>query len=573
MLRPTRPHQLVSLLCCGSLVALGALGCVGSIEQGKSGSGDNGPSGVGPGPGGGPKVDPPPGGGVDPIDPGGSVTPGKPLACAANQLGPTPLHRLTRPQYDNTIRDLIGEDLKLSKEFGFDEKAGEFIANYFTPLTEVQFAQYATAAEAVAERAATNMAKVVPCQPTPDAAACSTQFIKQFGRKAFRRPLDEAEVSRYQGLFEMGRTGLDFANGVRLVVQAMLQSPKFLYIVEGPGALTQHQLAARLSYFIWGSPPDAQLATAADMGQLGTLEALRAQAARLFADQRGVNMVIDFHNQWLGYFAWEMGKDAKVYPEFETLKPSLLDETNRFLADALKTDGAKLETLFTAPYSIVNAPLAAVYGVTPPKGTEWSKVQLDPKERGGLFTQASFLSAHGSYDGSSPIRRGLAIRERIFCAPMPVPPPGADATFPAATPSQTTRQRFDKHRTDPTCASCHQLMDKIGYGYETYDGIGRYRTTENTIPVDDSGELIGSDVDGTFKGAQELSRKLLGSDEVQACVTSQWFRYAFGREETEADKCTLDALGKAFTSGGLKTTDLLTTIVESDAFRSYQPLQ
>jgi len=198
---------------------------------------------------------------------------------------------------------------------------------------------------------------------------------------------------------------------------------------------------------------------------------------------------------------------------------------------------------------------------------------LDPKQRGGLFTQASFLSAHGSYDGSSPIRRGLAIRERIFCAPMPVPPPGADATFPAATPSQTTRQRFDKHRTDPTCASCHSLMDKIGYGYETYDGIGRYRTTENGAMVDDSGELLATDIDSTFKGAQELSRKLLGSEEVQTCVTTQWFRYAFGRVDGDEDKCTLDALGKAFTSGGLKTTDLLTTIVESDAFRSYQPLQ
>jgi len=561
---------LVSLLCCGP-VALLALGCTGSIEQGTPRSGDHTPSSPGGPSKGDPNVDPP----VDPgPGPGPGGGPGPTLACGAGQIAATPLHRLTRPQYDNTIRDLIGEDMHLSKDFAFDEKAGEFVANYYTPLTEVQFAQYATAAEAVAERAAGQMAKVVPCDPVANAAGCSTQFIKQFGRRAFRRPLDDAEVARYQGLFDMGRTGVDFANGVRLVVQAMLQSPKFLYLVEGPGTLTQHQLASRLSYFIWSSPPDAQLSAAADGGHLSTLDEVRNQAKRLLADPRGVNMIIDFHNQWLGYFAWEMGKDVKVYPEFDSLKPSLLDETNRFLAEAFKTDGGKLETLFTAAYSVVNAPLAALYGVKgPATETDWAKVGLDPKQRAGLFTQASFLAAHGAYDASSPIRRGLAIRERIFCAPMPVPPPGADATFPAATPSTTTRQRFDKHRTDPTCASCHELMDKIGYGYETYDGIGRFRTTENGATVDDSGELISTDVDGTFKGAADLSRKLLGSEQVQDCVTTQWFRYAFGRMDVDADKCTLDTLGKAFKGGDLKVTDLLAAIVDSDAFRTYRALE
>jgi hypothetical protein len=270
-----------------------------------------------------------------------------------------------------------------------------------------------------------------------------------------------------------------------------------------------------------------------------------------------------------------MGKDPKVYPEFASLQPALLEETNRFVADAIASDGGKLETLFTSTSSFVNGPLAAVYGMSGgPQGDSWSKVNLDAKQRTGLFTQASFLSAHGAYDGSSPIRRGLAIRERIFCAPMPVPPPGADATFPMASPSQTTRQRFDKHRTDPSCASCHALMDKIGYGFESYDGIGRFRTTENGAPVDDSGEIIGADVAGTFKGAPELVRKLLSSQQVQTCVTTEWFRYAFGRLETEADKCTIDALSKAFTSGGeMKMSDLVSQIVESDAFRAFKPLQ
>jgi hypothetical protein len=561
MSRPIQPRVLVtSFICCGSLLAFGCTGSIDGSEPGAPGSNTPGAPGASPAPG---SSDP---GGTPP----GAPAPA-PTGTCSSQLGPSPLHRLTRVEYDNTVRELIGEDMHLSKEFGFDEKAGEFAANFFTPLTEVQFAQYATAAEAVAERAVTGMSRLVPCDPSGN--GCATQFIKQFGRNAFRRPLDDAEVKRYEGLFEQGRSGLDFANGVRLVVQAMLQSPKFLYLVEGPGQLTQHQLAARLSYFLWNAPPDSQLAAAADSGALGTVEGLRKEADRLLTDRRGVDMIIDFHNQWLGYWAWEMGKDVKVYPEFAALQPSLLEETNRFLADAISADGGKLTNLLTSTSTFANGALATVYGVTGPKGTEWSKVELDPKQRSGLFTQASFLSAHGSYDGSSPIRRGLAIRERILCAQMPVPPPGADATFPMATPSQTTRQRFDKHRTDPSCASCHALMDKIGYAFESYDGIGRYRTTENGAPVDDSGELISTDVDGTFKGAPELTRKLLSSPTVQSCVATQWFRYAFGRLEVDADKCTLDALSKSFTDGDMKVSTLVRQIVESDAFRAYKQLQ
>lgn len=560
MFRPTPLRVMVAgLLCCGSLLAAG---CTGSIGKAELGAGGGETPGTTPGPGG-------PGS----SGPGASApAPGPSGTCSLNQLGASPLHRLTRVEYDNTVRDLIGEDMKLSKDFDFDEKAGEFTANYFAPLTEVQFAQYATAAEAIAERAAGDMSRVVPCDPGADPAACSRQFITRFGRRAFRRPLEDAEIQRYQGLFDLGRTGLDFANGVRLVVQAMLQSPKFLYLDEGPGPLTQHQLAARLSYFLWNSPPDAELSASADAGDLGTLPGLRKQAQRLLTDRRGVDMVVDFHNQWLGYWAWEMGKDTKVYPEFEALQPVLLDETNRFIADTISKDGGRLETLFTSTSVPVNGALATLYGVAAPSN-DWGTVTLDPTQRSGLFTQASFLSAHGAYDGSSPIRRGLAIRERLFCAPMPVPPPGADSTFPEAKPTQTTRQRFDQHRTDPSCAACHALMDKIGYGFESYDGIGRYRTKENGVLVDDSGELISTDVDGPFKGAPALVRKLLGSEQVQNCVTSQWFRYAFGRLETDADKCALEALSKTFKQGNMKVVDLVAQIVESDAFRAFKPVQ
>jgi hypothetical protein len=553
MFRPTRPRVVSTLICGGALIALG---CTGTITEDKTGAD--------PGPGSSPSK--PSGGG------GSSVAADAPRMCGAGQIAPSPLHRLTRLEYDNTIKDLVGEDLKLAGSFAFDERAGEFTANFFTPITEMQFTEYTTAAQAVGDKAAASMSQVVPCDPAADAAGCATKFIKQFGRRALRRPLDDAEVAKYQKLFEVGRSGADFANGVRLVTQAMLMSPNFLYLVEGPGPLTQHQMAARLSYFIWNGPPDAELSAAADAGQLGSLAGLRKQAQRLLADPRALAMITDFHIQWLGLEELPTEtKDDKLYPNFVALRGPMIEETSHFLADVFKADGGRLETLLAAPYGVVNAPLAALYGAQM-TGSDWQKTAFDPKQRAGLLTQASFLAAHGAFDASSPILRGLAVRERLLCAPMPVPPPGADNSFPMATPSQTTRQRFDKHRADPSCASCHMLMDKLGYGFESYDAVGKFRTTENGFPVDDSGEIIGTDIDGPFKGAPELAHKLAGSKQVQQCVATQWFRYAFGRLDTPLDKCTLDALTKQFTGTDLRMLDLLQAIVESDAFRSFQPL-
>jgi hypothetical protein len=548
MFRTPPSPLLIRLLCCGPLVALGCTGSIGDVQPGPGGGAPSSPAGPAP-------------------------AADAPRTCPAGQLGPSPLHRLTRLEYDNTLRDLLGEDPRIARDFTEDERAGTFTGNSFTPISEMQFTQYATAAGTVAERAAALLPQLVPCDPAADPAGCATRFIKQFGRRAYRRPLEDGELARYQRLFDVGRGGADFANGVRLVVQAMLQSPKFLYLVEGPGALTQHQIAARLSYFLWNAPPDAQLSAAADAGQLATVAVLRQQAQRLLSDPRALVMIADFHTQWLGLERLpKLQKDQTRYQEFDGLRGAIIEETGRFVAEVMTSEGGRLESLLAAPYAVVNGPLGALYGVSA-GSADWHKVTLDPKQRAGLLTQAGFLAAHGALDGSSPIRRGLAVRERILCADMPVPPPGADQNGPPLTPSITTRQRFDKHRADPSCASCHQLMDKLGYAFESYDGIGRFRTTENGVTVDDSGEIIGTDVDGPFRGAAELAHKLAGSPQVQQCVTRQWFRYAFGRLETPLDQCVLDSLVKRFTGADRRVADLLLAIVESDAFRTYRAVQ
>jgi hypothetical protein len=572
MLRPNQWRLVAAVACGGSFMALG---CMGRIGEGKSDPGGSSTT--------------PPGGGVDPgpSSPGGPSTGGPPIApdaprvCGADQIGPSPLHRLTRVEYDATIDDLFGESMNLAKDFSADELAGTFTGNTFTPLTEMQFSQYATSASAAAEKAIAKLATLVPCNPTGDATACATQFIKQFGRRAYRRPLDAGEVDRMLKLFEVGRTGTGvgadgFANGVRLVVQAMLQSPHFIYLVEGPAGLTQHQMAARLSYFLWNSPPDVELSAAADSGKLGTIAGLREQTKRLLADKRALTVIAEFHNQWLGLTRLpKLQKDATLYKEWDGLRAAIIEENARFVGEVMTADGGRLETLLTAPFSVTNGPLATLYGAPAGAGgaaDQWRKVALDGKQRAGLLTQAGFLAAHGALDGSSPIRRGLAVRERVLCSEVPQPPPGVDANVPAVTPSTTTRQRFDKHRADPSCAACHELMDKLGYGFESYDGIGRYRTTENGVNVDDSGEVLGTDADGPFKGAAELARKLAGSRQVHHCVTEQWFRYAFARLNGAADSCVVNALVERFAAADFRISDLLLAIVESDAFRTYRPL-
>jgi hypothetical protein len=536
-------------------ILAGALaGCVGSIDTGGSKrSGKGGPDQP-PGPTG---------------NPGSSGITG-PSACSMDQIGISPLRRLTRTQYDNSIKDLLGVDLGLSAHFSEDELAGPFAGNYFTPISESQYNQYATAAAIAAAKAVERLPQLLPCAGVGD-DACATQFIRQFGRRAYRRPLTDDEVARYQDLFKMGRSTGDFATGITLVTEGMLESPNFLYLIEGPGALTQHQLAARLSYFLWNAPPDAKLSGLADSGALRTPEDLRAEAKRMLADPRAQDMMDDFHLRWLNLTKLDiLQKDAMKYPDFETWHPLMREELSRFTGFVMGPQGdGKLETLLTAPFTFVNTDLAKLYDV---KVTgDWQKVDLDPTKRGGILTQSAFLATHG-HEGSAPIFRGIAVREQLFCVDLPPPPPNVDAMFPPPAPTKTTRERLQMHRAAPQCASCHEMMDALGYAFESFDDIGRYRTTENGVAIDESANIIGTgEADGPLKGPIELGKRLANSKTVQQCVTTQWFRYAMGRGETPLDQCTLDHVFQKFRDSGFRVPDLVLALVESDGFRIRRP--
>jgi hypothetical protein len=281
--------------------------------------------------------------------------------------------------------------------------------------------------------------------------------------------------------------------------------------------------------------------------------------------------VANFNRQWLQLGDVDvLDKDAVAYPEFDdTLGASMKAETLALLEHVVFDGAGDLDTMLTADYSFVDSALAELYGVSGVGGDTLTRVDLDPQQRAGLLTQASVLALTGKRDQSSPVQRGKFVRERLLCESLPEPPPDVDTTPPTVDPNATTRERFDQHSSDPTCAACHSLIDPIGFGLEHYDGIGRWRAMDGGVPVDASGEIVGMD-DGTFDGAIELSKKLAGSEQVRACFVDTWFTYAYGRAPVEDDGCTTDELALAFEDAERDVRSLLVALTRTEAFL-YRP--
>lgn len=503
----------------------------------------------------------------------------KPDPCASGTIepGPNPVRRLTRQEYNNTVRDLLGDTRNLASSFAPEEEGLGFNNNALAlSVTQLHIEQYLDAAEKLA--AAANLTQVVPCDPASIGAdACGKQFIESFGRRAFRRPLDSGEVTRMKALFDDARASFDFNTAVRMVIQAMLQSPQFLYRPEvgTPGnpnqvvPLTQYEIASRLSYLLWQSMPDATLFTAAANGKLGTPAEIEAQARRMLQDPRARPAMFDFYRQWLQLSHLDYTtKDTAMFPDFATLKPLMKKESEAFLNYVFWEGGGKADLLFNAPYTFVNKTLAAHYGVSGVTTESFTKVSLDPTKRAGIFTQGAFLSALAKPNQTSPVHRGKFVREQLFCQSLPPPPDGLVIIPPDPKPGTSTRDRFAEHANNQACVGCHQLMDPIGFGFENYDAVGAYRTVDNGLPVDASGEVVGAgDANGTFVGAIALTQKLGQSTTVKECLATQWFRFGYGRSESNADACSVHQIQTAFANSGYDMQELVVALTQSDAFR------
>jgi hypothetical protein len=489
-----------------------------------------------------------------------------------------PLRRLTRDEYNNSVRDLLGDTSSPAKLFAADERSGRFLSNSNAPLNAMLYSQQQAAAETLADKAVANLSKIVPCDPKAMGDdACGTAFIAAFGKRAFRRPLDASETKRYQQVFSTAKTGATFVDGVRDVVTAMLQSPNFLYHVEfgSPGAkdanvrLSSYESVSRLSYFLWQSMPDDEALSLADKNPNLSAGQVTELAKRMMASPKFIEGVTTFHLQWLGIDGiGGMIKDAAAYPSFSpALRDAMLEETKRFIANWASEDDSKVESLLMSRKTFLSKSLASVYGLPAP-ATDWTAVTLPSDQRVGILTQASVLGVHAHTDQTAPINRGRFIREALLCQPISPPPKNVNTTVPAPTAGVTLRQRLDEHRVNPSCAGCHSLMDPIGLAFDRYDGLGKYNAQRNGAAVDDSGKLTESgDADGDFAGAVGLATKLSSSNTFRQCVATQWYSFAMGGSVSELDECAQADLMKQFAASNYNVRSLLLSLANLDEFR------
>jgi hypothetical protein len=504
-------------------------------------------------------------------------------ASAPNQL----LRRLTHGQYNNTVRDLLGDYSRPADRFPPED----FVNGFKNQLrTQGMPPLLADAYSASAERLALNAFRagdvnaLVPCKPaSPRDARCRDAFVRRFGVRAFRRPLSDEELRRYEALFtaQAVKTG-QFLEGARVVIEAMLQSPKFLFHVEGglDHRFRDYAVASRLAYFLWDSMPDQRLFDAAANGELRTAEGLERVARDMLAQPRARQAADEFFAEWLRFDrVLSSVKDRRRYPEFTPeLAAMMVQETRMLLGNLVWNDGNFMEA-FTADYSFLNSDLARLYGVPAPSG-EFERVPFPAmSRRSGLLGQASFLTSTAGPVETSPTARGIFIREQLLCQQVPNPPPGVNTEVPEPSADRplARRDRLREHTENPTCASCHRLMDPIGFGLENYDAIGRWRDAELVeigggrspktlqLPIEAHGEIAGL-TNSAFSEPTQLGRVLAETRACQECIVKQVFRYAFGRVESAADRDTIRKAFAAFRESGFRFKELLLALVRSPQF-------
>ena len=507
------------------------------------------------------------------------------LVCQAGQHPSAPLSLLTRTQYDATIADLLGDNSQPSLNFPAENQVSGFNNN-----TEVHIAnpllveQFMDAAEGIAGRAvAANLGTLAPCAGTSTAEhlGCGTSFVTNFGKRAFRRPLTSDEAQAFNSLFSGLNATRGYSAAVELTTQAILQSPQFLYRMDseqaatpetGAVALDSYQLAARLSYFLTSSMPDSILFGAADAHALSSVAEIETQARRLLETSRAKAMVRDFNQQWLQLD--QLSGLARNAPQglgdVKGIGADYRESLHQFLDQAFWERG-DLPSLFLTPQTFVNARLGSVLGLAAP-ASGFASVNAAPGQV-GLLTQPGLMAMLAHADQSGPIQRGVFVRQRILCLDVPPPPPGFNPIAPDPDPTLTTRERFRVHTEAAACSGCHQLIDGTGFGFENFDQLGRYRSEENGLMVDASGEMLATGeaaVDGPYNGVLELSNRLAVSPRVERCLATNWYRYAMGRVETEADGCSLREVEQKFRASGGQFKELLVAVTLSEAFR-YRP--
>lgn len=525
-----------------------------------------------------------------------------PFAPSAPQM-----RRLLSWQYENAVRDLLGNAAaeRLRGTIPQDVAVNGFDAVGSTQLSAslVAIEAYEQAALAAVETALSNpdgRARLLTCTPNGvDDAACYRTILQTFTTRAFRRPPSESDLAIWLSIAQdAARAYNSFEQGLAFALAGVLQSPRFLYLVEyGESSnisanespsdqvpLDGYEMAARLSFFLNGTLPDEQLLRAAENGLLSTKDGVVQEATRLLEKPQARFAFRQFFDEVFKLRQLpDLVKDAETHPEFTpSLRASMREETLSFAEHIAFDVDTDFRDLFDANYTLIDANLAAHYQVSlasavSPNNPDavqagqaagFVKIMLpDDALRGGILGQAGFLSSFAHVKSTSPTLRGKFVREMLLCQSVPAPPPEVSTVLPEDDPNApptTLREKLLKHQTDPNCAACHSMMDDIGFGLENFDEVGRYRQLDNGLPINADSFL---DDRGRFTGPRQLGQVLRQQPEAIRCLVRNFYRFGVGHIEEETEKTSLYDVDVAFAQSGFRAKSLLLAIVSSDAFR------
>jgi hypothetical protein len=499
--------------------------------------------------------------------------------------GPFVIRRLTKVEYGHTLRDLFGVDPAVAQELP-EEVAGE---GYLNSLSPMQTEQYLAIATAVVEQVMGDSKKAVADpqrKRVPElwvhsgkGRAGAEKVAQVLARQAFRRPVTEQEVGVLMAVYDLGRANqLDDAGALQLMLKALLVSPQFLFITPAKEmqagqvivALDDHQLAARLSYLIWATMPDAELAALADEGRLHEPEVLRGQVKRLLADPRSRALFDGFGAHWLG-----LGKlkdktfDAKKFPQMTAMLRAAMYDEARLFFDSLVRGNRSVVDLVDSDYTFMNGTLAEIYGLADTvKGAAMRKVKLADANRGGILGMPGILATTSFPNRTSAVNRGVWVLEQVLgehVPPAPANVPALEKQDQKKVANLTLRQRTELHRTNAVCANCHKILDPIGFGLENFDAIGRWREKDDSGgAIDAAGELPGGK---TFASPKELKAIIAArKEDLARNFIEKLMAYALCRQLKGYDEIVVDQLMKTISEDGFRMQTLITEIILSYPF-------
>jgi hypothetical protein len=474
----------------------------------------------------------------------------------------------------------IGASLvERTRAAGVDEQFSDFrIDSAFTAAGGIQTVVVTGPFKATSPGDTPSRHKIFSCTPAnaADEQICAKKIVSALARRAYRRPAQDEEVATLMKFYEKGRAGADFEVGIQQALARILVAPAFLYRAETepaatrPGAsyrLSSLDLASRLSFFLWSSIPDDELQTVASKGTLRDPKVLEQQVKRMLADPKSEALTNNFAGQWL--FLRDLAHVQTSASNFdENLRQSFRTETEMLFANIVHEDSSLLEML-NANYTFVDERLAKHYGIPNIHGSYFRRINLPAdSQRRGLLGQGSVLTVTSVATRTSPVTRGRWILENLLGTPAPIPPPGVDTNLeknPEEVKNTSLRHRLEAHRANPVCASCHKIMDPIGFSLENFDLVGTWRDVDGRTPVDSSGQLV----DGTVvKGPADLRAALLSrSDAFATNITEKLFTYALGRPVQYFDMPTVRMVVHRAAQNDYRFSSLILGVVSSDPFQ------